>query len=534
MRASFIAIFATLLIASSVFFIACDRSDDDGDDLQDRIRSPHDDIEDLVVFGGDIEITVDDVDKAVHRLRLLAPGVAQGQIPEGDPDWMQNPMTQINVVRQLLRYRIIRKATAERGIEITAADETSFLANHDPLKRYLPVLQNGDEAETLRQELAAVDLDIDDVRHLVHDMVLEKKLQEQLAQEFSDERLWAMYEQVYDEADIIVVSIANTPRSYEIDRAVEQYDSEIRTYYRENRHRYTRPRRVEATLLHATEDLSVLQEAAQRLADGEAPQKVAEELDLRLESDVGLNPKSDPEAYEADTDGVGLTKEGPRGPHVWMIDDVEEAHTRQLDRSLRREIGSQVLRKEEGITPANREQAQKAREILSDIDASGPLDEEELQALLKKLEEEDFDALHTDFFSVHGSGVIPQIGLSENLFEAIGQLDFDDPVTDPVLDRNDVRVARLVGRNYPDREAFEQDYDQFRDEFIEANRHRMVDDFVRNYQLEREVSFHLAALGDRYGTPEVTKPTGPLDSQEPVPAEEILEMDDDHASSPGR
>ncbi len=528
MRASFITVLAILFIAAPAF-VACERDkDDDGDDLEERIRSPQDDLEGVVVFGGDLEITIDELDEAVHRLRLLAPGVEHGQIPDGEPDWMKNPMAQINVVRNLLRFRVVRQAAADRELELSVADETAFLAEHEQLGRYLPLLQNGDGADALRQELEAVDLSLDDVRHLVHDMVLEEKLKEALAQEFSRDKLWGFYQQVYDEADLIVASTANTPKSHEIDRAIEQYDAEIRTEYRKNRAHYARPRQVEGTLVKPQSEEVAVDEIAQRLEDGQDVQKVAEAFDALVESGISLTPKVDHEAHQADEGEVGVAIDSPRGPHVWIIDEAEDSRIRELDRPLRREIGSQILREQEGITPANREQAQKARDILADIDADGALSTEQIEPLVKRLQQEGYDAVHTDFFSVHGSGVLPQIGLAEELFDAVGELELDDPVTEPILDRNNVYVARLVARNQPDRDAFDEEYEDFRKEFLEANRHRLVDDFVQNYQLEQEVNFHLAAVSERYGVMDHEKEgmERPAPPEEPIPAEELMEIEE--------
>lgn len=521
MRASTIAVAASLVLAAPVV-AGCDRGEDDEDDLEDRIRSPEDELDDVVVFGGELEITIDDVDEAVERLRLLAPGVEDGQIPDDDPDWMKMPQSQINLVRNVVRFEVIRKAADDRELEVSSQDKVEFLADHEQLHRYRPLAENGDGADALRRELHAVGLDEDDVFHLVEDMVLEQKLQTALADEFSDDQLWAVYRQTYDEADVVVVSVPNTPESYEIDRAVDQYDEQIRAYYREHRDRYTTPRRVEATLLESDGGgRAGLEEAAERLGD-EAPHEVADDLGLSVRSDVEISPQVDPDVYDAEAGDTGVVTEYARGPYAWHVDEVEEPQTRKLDRPLRREIGSRILRQQEGITPANRQRAQTAREILKEPDAGEPLDEDQISALMDRLEQEGFDVTHSDYFSVHGSGVVPGVGLAESLFEAIGGLDLDDPVTEPHLDRNDVRVARLVDRNHPDRDTFEDEADDFRRDFVDHNKQRFVDQYIQEYKLEQEVNFHFAVVSEHYGTIDRHKARHP-GGNEPVGADELAE-----------
>ena len=498
MRASLVTFFI-LLFALTNLVAGCDRDDDDTS-LDDRIRTSEDAGDALVVYGGEIEITVDDVARTVDRLRLLAVDVDEGGIPDESPEWMKAPQAQISVVQNMAHFQVVRREAGERDITITPADEVEFIAEHEPLKRYLPLLQGEDDDGILQDELDAVGLDVDDVRHLVHDMLLTKKLREILADEFSEDKLWAIYQQSRDEADLVLARIRNTPASAEIDRAVDQYDEEIRAHYRENRSRFrTRPR-VKTTILKASssQDIEVLEEASQRLADGD-PEQVSEEMDLELESDVDVSPNENPEAHRAEVGDTGVVAEGPRGPYAWLVDEKIEASTRSLDRPLRRQIASQILREEEGITPSNRLRAQEAAEILSQVDSGRPLEDDEVEALVTALEDADFDAFHTDVFSLHARGVIPEVGLAREVTAAVRDLDLDDPVTEPILDRNNVYVARLVERGHASRDEFEAELDEFREQFLERNKDRFVEQFVREYQNEQGVNFDLEPVAEHFG-----------------------------------
>ena len=505
MRASLTIVLA-LLLTTSILSGGCDRDDPSAPADQESQESA-DERQDIVIYGGDLELTLHDVERAVERMRLLAPGAEDGHLPKDEPDWMKMPRAQIDIVQNLAHFRIVRLAAAERDIEITAADETAFLADHERLRRFLPLLQGEDEDNALQDELDAVDLSLDDIRHLVHDMILAKKLQEALAEEFSEEQLWAIYQQTHDEADLIVVRLHNTPASHEIDRAVDQYDAEIRAHYRDNRSQYITSPQVYLTILkgHSEEEREKLQQAAEKLAAGEeSPAAIAENFGFTLEENVSVTSNENPAAHRAEIGDIGVLLESRRGPYAWHVTETSEPRPRSLDRPLRREIASRVLREQEGITPSNRERAEEAQAILAKPEAGQPLSKEQRDALIEELAEAGFEAIHTDIFSLPQSEVIPKIGLAENVVADLKERDLDDPVTDPVLDRNAVYVARIIERNKPDRQRYEEEREEFRERFLERNQERLVDDYVRNYQREKDVQFNTRPLAQRYGVYEKT------------------------------
>ena len=527
MRASLIAIL-TALIAASLLLPACDRDDrDSGEEITDEQRSESDDVDgeddersNFVADGGDIELSVDDVVAAVERFRLLAPGVEEGNIPDEAPAWMSNPQARSSVVRDLVRFQVIRLGAAHRDIEIDAADKTALISDHDQLQRYLPLFQNGDDSDELHEELATVGLDIDDVRHLAHIKILEQKLEDALAEEFSDDQLWAIYQEAHDKADIVAVRLRNTPTSDEIDRAMSQYDEEIRAYFRDNRERYRTQPRVHATVLVADDDeaAEAIADAAQRLEEGDEPETIAQELGLELSTGVNLRRSENQEGYHSDVGATGFLSDSRRGPYAWRIDERQESEPRSLDRPLRREIASQIMREEEGITPSNRQRAEEARTILNDGVTGEALEADEIEALKAQLEEAGFEPIHTEHFSLHSSNPIPEVGLAREVSQALGDADLDDPVIEPTLERNAIYVARLVDRVHPDRETFDEDVDEFREGFLERNRDRLVDQYAHEYQSRYDVRFNLAVLDEHFGEVEHQKqpPTahpGPPEAQ---------------------
>ena len=516
-----------LVLAALMLMAGCDRDDADPSQDDERLASAVEEDEQgdgasadpYVARGGPISLTLEDVEIAVNRLRLMAPSVQEGEIPTDEPEWMQYPRAQIDMLNNLVQFAVIRHVAAERELEVSEQRFNEFLGEHPTLQRYLPLFTSDDgedsdeNLEALRAELATVGLDKSDVRHLVEDILLLEALDEELSRQFSDDDLWGVYQNAYDQGALVVATTRNTPTSEELDRAMRQYDKEIRAYYRENRDRFVTSLQLWATTIGPEEpgefegdELKArLEEAAQRLADGDAPEAVADEMGFLVQPRVYLHRRDHPTAQEAQIGHTGVSL-NPRVAVAWRLDEREEAAPRTLDRPLRREIAATIIREEEGITPANRARAQQARDILAGPEAGQALDEAQITGLIEALEEAGFDATFTDLFSLRTGGAIPTIGLAENLLDATRQADLDDPIIDPLLDRQVVHTARLVDRRHPDREAFEEELDDFRAEFMERNKGRMVQRFVAEFREKHGIQIARNPLVERYGVAEKPAP----------------------------
>ena len=504
-----------VVLAGCVTLIGCDSDDEPGDDQPDeQAEQPADDAppDGVVAYGEDFELTLDDVEQAVHRVRLVAPEVEQGRIPRQQPDWIQDPHLQTQFVRNLVHFKLVRDAADERGLTLDDDRLHEVLAEHRQLRRYLPLFEDddSDDADALLDELHDADLQLDDVRHLAEDIAYDQLLADELADEFPEEDLWDFYQIAEDTADAIVASIRNTPSPDEIDRADREYDAEIRSHFRDNRDEYMTPSRATLTqLLPANNaDPDVLEEAAERLADGEDPHQIGDDLQLTVEEGVDVSRPRNPQAHQSDVGDAGVLDD-PRQDitYAWLVEDRTEPERRSLDRALRREIASQIIRQQEGITPSNEQKAQQARELLAEPDSGAPLDDDQVAELISTLEDEGFDVEHTDEFSIRLDDRVPEVGLAENLAEAIRELSLDDPISEPVLDRNLVHVARLVDRSEPDRDHFEDEYDDFRSEFIEQNQGRFVSDFVQQAHQDRGIEVHIDVVADEFGITQ-KKPQG--------------------------
>ncbi len=503
MRSRIASLALLVALIPLVAHVGCDSDDSDDQDRQQRLVDD-DNIDDLVVFGRDIEITIDDVIDAVDRTRLLAPQAPE-EIPSGEAEWMAQPQAQVGLVRNVVRAHIVRQAAAQRDISLSPRDELERIDDFPQLAKYRPLFEKGDppEGESMEQQLQSSGLSVNDVRRLVQDAALEDKLKQALADEVDEEMLWPIYQAARDEIDILVVEMMSTPSSQEIESALQTYDREIRAHYRDNRQQFQIPARLHSTLLRpqGPDAHASLEEAAQRLADGDDPDAIADDLNMEHIPDFDLTARDLPDLGDGeDTIGeTGVQTESPRGDFAFRIDDRTDSEIRSLDRPLRREIASRLLRDIEGITPSNQESAQKAVDILAQLDADETIDDNTIKETIQALSDEGFDAHRTQPFSLQGNQVVPGVGLVEQFFEHLKELSFDDPVTDPVLDRNKIYIARLLDRSRADRDEFDDNYEEFRVQFLEANRSRLLDEYIRREQLERDINFHFAALGNVFG-----------------------------------
>lgn len=463
----------------------------------------------LLAYGGPIELTIDDLTTLVERSRLFSQRDDQGRLPQEEATWMAMPQAQVSMVRSLIQMEIYRYAAQER--ELTASEEEILRAITEDSRLYVYsplLLSDSEEREEshlyLLSELESLGLSLEDIRTIGKEMVLQEKLKDLLAEEFPEETLRAIYNESNNEIDLVVVQFNNSPTSEEIDSAIQALDSSIRARYREQRERYFIPGQTVNTVLRIpdfqAEERSprVLSEAFTRLQGGEDLVDIARELDLEIRENLIVSALENREAYHAEPGQVGIARRSRQGPYVWRLEKRITGERRPLDRPLRREIASELLR-ESGILPSRQEQANQAREIFSRFQSDKPLSEQEVEALLAALTEAGFRAHQTDFFSLRTQPPIPGIGLAENFYEEVQTLTWDEPIAGPALDRDLVILGLMVGRTFPDQEGYERDRADFRESFLESNRERLLDQFAMDFQRNREIKINMSVVHNHYG-----------------------------------
>ncbi|RAL22246.1 hypothetical protein DL240_10355 [Lujinxingia litoralis] len=453
-----------------------------------------------VVSGEGLSVTLGEVEKAVDRLRIFAPRAEDGAFARADERWFRTPQAQSSLVNNLLHFKVMRMKAQELELSISPADEIAMLESQEQMQPFLPLFQENDQSEALRAHLSAAGLSVEDVRHLLHDMIYAQKVHDALIERFDDEKLWKIYEAANDTATVVAVRGTNTPTSREIDEAVSTMASEIEAYYRDNPLRYMRPQTAKLTVLRpkSGENPEAVQEAARRLKSGEEPEAIAAGLGLELRPEAFLILPENPKIFEEGAEDVGFAISGPRGQYAYRVLERIEPTPMELNRPLRREIASHLMRTR-GIVPSARQRLQPALALLNEVPTGKALSPAQIEGLITALENAGFEAVHSEPFSVKGTGYIPGLGLAEELAQAAAERTLDEPTLDePLKSRDDIFVFRLVDRQHPSREAFAQDKESFRESFMAHNGHRLSQQLVNATREERNIIMNLQAVSRRY------------------------------------
>lgn len=503
----------------SSFLPGCHREDPSSPETNrhspDDAASEEPDEQDLgnyLAYGDGIRLTIEDLDTFIHRTRLISPRDESGRIPRGEPTWMAMPQAQLSMVRSLVEARVLQELAKENNLEVTDQEAIDALADVDTLAGYSPLFADPDDLdedtratrEHLEAELSELDLDREDILFVSRQVVLQTKVQDALAESFSEEMLRAIYREAHNEIDLVIAAITNSPSSAEIDAAVQRLDSAIRARYRDQRERYFTLGQTMSTVLRIPEeaqdvDAPALMEAAYaRARGGEDLVAIAQDLQLVAIDNVQMNAIQNREAYNSQPGDVGIVRQAPGGPFVWKLKERLPGERRPLDRPLRREIASELLR-EAGIVPSRRVQAQEAQALLSSFDADEALTKEQIDTLVAELEAAGFRAHHTDLFSLRTNGPIPGIGLAEEFSAKLEDLTWESSVTEPTLSRDQILVARMVHRKHPRDEDFDAERDDFREDFLLNNLDRILAQHLMKWQQEHDVRVNMSLVHQHYG-----------------------------------
>ncbi|TXD35880.1 peptidyl-prolyl cis-trans isomerase [Lujinxingia vulgaris] len=453
-----------------------------------------------VIRGEGVSLTLGEVEKAVDRLRIFAPRGEDGSFAAPDERWFRTPQAQSSLVNNLLHFKVMRLAAEEWELSITPEDRIKLVREQEQLAPFLPLFEESDESATLRKHLNEAGLSEDDVRHLVDDMVYAEKVHQQLVERFDDEALWAIYEAANDTATLVVVRGTNTPTSREIDEAVVAMADEIEAYYRDNPQRYMRPETARLTVLRPKggDKPEAVREAARRLEAGEDAEAIAAGLGLELRPEAFLIKPENPAIFEEDAKDIGFEMSGPRGQYAYKVLERIPPQPLELTRPLKREIASHLLRSR-GVVDSARRRLEPALGIMEKFPVGEALSDAQIETMVTELENAGFEAVRSEPFSLQGRGLVPGIGLVEDVVQATASLTLNNPtVNAPVQSRDDVYVFRMVDRSRAERDAFEAEREAFRETFMARNAQRFNQEFVQKTRDERNITVNLEPVRQRY------------------------------------
>ncbi|MBA2662104.1 MAG: peptidyl-prolyl cis-trans isomerase [Bradymonadaceae bacterium] len=468
----------------------------------------------VLAQGSGIQITMADFEGAMRRSLLFAPEREDGgRYHEVPPERLATSHVQITATQGLVAREIVRAEAARRSIRCETFEAHKLLVSHPQLARFAPLLEAPEsfESAALLAELAELALDAEDLRELACEELLTTKLEASLLAGITDEELWAAYRQARDTVDLVMVTMTNTPASSELDSFLEQdavrENSLIEAHYNANLEHFVMPRAVRLTMLKApagqsgAELTEKLQQAANRLSSGEAPQAAASGLGLVLETGSVLLAAENPRAYGAQVGDTGFEAEGARGFYAWQVEGFREPEPLALTRPLRREIAADLLRGQ-GIVASARAKLEPALSAMRAVkaDKHATLSNEQVERLREEIAAQGLTLVRSGPFGFSQQGYLPGVGLAQEAVTAAFSLTAENPTLgEPVLARDRVFAFRLAARDQPSRDGFKQELADFRESFIASRRTQIVGDFVSSRQAEAGVEINTLPLRIKYG-----------------------------------
>ncbi|MFW5966246.1 MAG: hypothetical protein ACOCV2_01955 [Persicimonas sp.] len=508
---------AALLIGSAGALFGCDKrgeeAEDERADATDRADTskeasganieyadgPKPKADTVLAEGDDIEVTFADYEEALRRSLLTAP---EG-VDEMPKERLAMPRFQLGMARNLVRSAIIVREAERRELEATEEEKIEALSSHSRLSPLAEILEEDADDERLEEH----DLDRSDVDEMATELVYEEKLAESLLDDLDDEALWEEWKREHDRFELLVVSTRNTPRGEELEAFIDEHRDRIEEHFEENEDDYRDPRMVRLLRLIPRDsdegDRETFEEAAARLEKGQDPEKIAEKLGLRVDDSELMVRQENPDAFASEKGETGVQLGRPKGPYAWRVEGFREPGEAELDRAVEREIGAKLYSSQQ-IVDSRGERIEEAIAILEDLpaDSEGRVEDGAVEEAVDKLDKMGLQVERTDSFARNERGYIPGVGLAEEVAEhAFEELSLDAPTTDePILSREKVWAVRLLDRQRPDRDEFEENKDEFEQKLRDQLEDRIVGDFVSGFQDEHDVEFDLNPLRAEYGT----------------------------------
>lgn len=509
-----------LLVGAAGLFVGCDRSGDgseSGEGSKSRESSgesepeesgsgpeivyrdgPSPDSETVLAEADGLVVTFGEYREYIRRSRLYAPR-EEGVVVEIPPERKADPRRQSQTVRALLEEKLLGRAAEAHDVEVTEDEIGTFVRDHDRLDRWSDAL-DGESGTSVLPE----GLDRSDLEAVARQLLRRRKLADALVEVPEGRDLWEWYRRKHEKVAVAYVEMENTPTPDEIDAFAEQNEGKIEAYFEENKGSYRMPKLVRIAMVRPPQgreaDEETLRRAAERLASGSSPEEVADRLELDSRSEAFLRRRENPEAFSADEGATGFQMDGPRGAYAWRVEGFRKGSIPELDRSLRREVAADMLRR--SIVPSVGETLQRVldemRGVANSVD--GPIEDSSLGDVRELLDGESASLQITDPFARSKHGTVPGLGVAEEVMEAAFALTEEEPVVEgPILSRGRAVALMLLERKEPSREAFERRRDELRDELRERRRKTAVRRHLVAWFDEHDPSIDLEPVQIEYG-----------------------------------
>ncbi len=432
------------------------------------------------------QIDLDDYACCLARLDLLArpPSAAR----KADPSLQQA------LVRQCLRGQVVRSMAAQREMRASEEDFEAALQTY-PRAREL--------GGTLSAVAAALEVAPACLRRALEPDIFAPGLTAALLAEIDAAHLEARFMHEHAEWTLEVVRFLNVPSSAEITHLAEGAPDLIEAYYAANKDRFYRPGQVtlRRVVLRVAADAAPETRGRVRQAAEEVRRRAALEDFAALASSLteipeerergGLLPPMSPtRAPWTDAllpGSLSEVMEVAEGYAVYRLEARREGRVQELEPALAREIASLIIQ-ERGAAPSVSWVAQAAQAALQRDDAAA------LKALLAQHPSDHYQLPAAPYVAF---GRLPGMGPLPRLLATLHHLEPGE-VSAPVLEGEQVYVVKVVARRLPDPGAWATQKAQYRQQVVERERGRILDEAVAA-QLSAAPELDLRVLQRRYG-----------------------------------
>lgn len=456
-----------------------------------------------IVRSGSITITLEDYDKALHKLALFSP---DGKVP---PELLTSPRFQQNTALNLLSIWTLREASDRADLTLSDEEFREHLNTNPKLQRFAKL-----DAKSLTEALAQHKLTPKDLRDVVSDRVRSEKLKHKLVPEPTDDVLWQAWKHQKERTEIQYVAVSNTPPSNAITRMVRENPREIETYYKEHPSEYAVPatrrvRMIQRTLpLQYTPDQEAqVQEKLRSLRTqalaGEDFAALAKTHSQHHTSPQGgdlgfVVRRQNPDAFKTEVGQISDVLRNGKGFFILKVEQELPSRTQELTPGVRRETAAKILRRKT-ISSDARKTSEDVILAWKKVPQNPARPHKPFDDLLKT---HHLSRGKTFPFPSNSpdDAFIPGIGRAPEIMKAIRALTPENPISPkPILFQEKLYVLGLKERGQAIKGQFNQEKETFKTQWIAHQKKNANQTLVDRWQKENGVEMNLHPVANKYG-----------------------------------
>ena len=438
--------------------------------------------------AGKIEIDLPAFRRSISETRILRSWRTGKSAPLTA---LKNQRLRKDILTRALETRLVRREVDRRGLVIPPKDMRELLIRaalgvapdkHLSRAQYAKAPKDIDRLEA--KIVARFGAPLAHVKRVAQDFVEHRVLAEDLLASVSEAERKALWRREKTCLRLELFRIPRVPTSTEITQAVKERSNEFEQYYGANPRLFKTPARtfVRRFLLPNTESSKDMESKKQLTAyrqkiEGGADMEALVRQhglprDRRSGGRLTVSQKKRPDFHGMKAGTLTAIEQHPDG---WVFYKVEghgvAVHRLLSDSRVRREIAAALLRRDDRLIHAKQTAgliALRLRQGRRDAD---------FQSLLKK---ERIRTSETPLFCLSKARLIPTIGLAPELTTSVFKLSEKYPVGSPVRVRQDYIVARLVERQEPTDEQWQEQATSFTTQWLARERPVTVKKWIRS------------------------------------------------------